>query len=65
MKWKLKAAMEECNDNMTSLAEYLEITYQTLSKKINGHTDFTQTEIKKIKERYKLSALELDIIFFS
>ena len=51
MKWRLKELMDKNNDSMDDLAVYLDITYQTLSKKLNGQSDFTQTEIKKIKQR--------------
>jgi len=57
--------MDIYGDTLESLANYLNITYQTLSKKMNGHVDFTRTEILKIKQRYNLSAEQVDNIFFS
>ena len=65
MKWKLRDIMDEYGDTMEDLATYLEIAYPTLSKKFNQHTDFNQTEIKKIKLRYNLTPEQVDIIFFS
>ena len=65
MKWKLREQMDIYGDTLESLANYLNITYQTLSKKMNGHVDFTRTEILKIKQRYNLSAGQVDNIFFS
>ena len=56
--------MDKSGDNRDDLAKYLNIAYQTLSKKLNGHTNFTLTEMKKIKKRYSLCADEIDIIFF-
>lgn len=65
MKWKLREQMDIYGDTLESLANYLNIAYQTLSKKMNGHVDFTRTEILKIKQRYNLSAEQVDNIFFS
>lgn len=65
MKWKLREVMDKHNDTLTDLANYLGITYGTLSKKMNQHVDFTITEIKKIKIRYSLTAEQIDEIFFT
>ena len=55
------------DENKGSLADYLGISEQTLSKKINEKdgSEFSQTEIKLIKEKYGLSAEEIDHIFFN
>lgn len=63
MKWKLREHMDRNNDTMEGLAEHLGITYQTLSKKMNGHVDFTLTELRRIKDRYSLSAEQFYNIF--
>ena len=63
-KEKLKEFMDIFGDNLTKLADYLGISYQSISKKLNGHTDFKLTEIRMIKERYNLTAEEVDYIFF-
>lgn len=65
MKWKLREQIDRHNDKLESLASYLNITYQTLSKKMNEHVDFTRSEIMKIKQRYNLTAEQVDQIFFS
>ncbi len=64
MKWKIRGLMDRNNDTMEKLAICLNITYQTLSKKLNGHVDFTRKEIKIMKDRYGLNAEELNDIFF-
>ncbi|SKB01296.1 hypothetical protein SAMN05443428_1564 [Caloramator quimbayensis] len=65
MKWRLKEQIDKNGDTLEELANYLEITYQTLSKKMNEHVDFTRTEIKKIKSRYNLTAEQIEYIFFT
>lgn len=65
IKEKLKVFMDLFGDTMTDLADTLQISYQSISKKMNGHTDFKLTEIKQIKERYHLSPEEVDYIFFN
>ena len=59
--------MQKHGDNGRTLSEALGISEQRFSKKINGTDDaeFTQHEIKIIKARYKLSAKEVDSIFFN
>ena len=48
------------------LADYLGISEQILSKKINENgTEFKQGEIKQIKIRYNLTADQVDLIFFA
>ena len=64
MKWKLRGIIEQNNDTLDELAKYLEIAYPTLSNKMNQHVEFKQSEIKKIKQRYNLTPVELDNIFF-
>lgn len=63
-KLALKAKMIMNNDIGLTLAEALGISETTLSSKINEKTEFTRSEIAKIKERYKLSAEDVDRIFF-
>ena len=52
-------------DNIETLAEYLGITRQTLSSKIEGTSEFKRDEIDKIITRYKLTPEETHEIFFS
>lgn len=64
MKHKLRAVLDRYGHTQNNLAELLGITYQSVSIKLNGHKDFTQTEIYKIAQFYELTADELMEIFF-
>jgi hypothetical protein len=63
----LESKMKLFGDTNVSLANYIGISPQSLSSKKNGtrNADFTRSEIDKIKERYSLSAEEVDQIFFA
>ena len=63
----LEAVMKRHGDNCGILSEYLGIARGTFSAKINetNGAEFTQGEIIKIRQRYNLSAEELDEIFFA
>lgn len=50
----LKSEMVLHGDTIKKLAEYLDLAEQTLSRKINGKADFTQTEMSRIRKRYDL-----------
>lgn len=65
-KAKLRAQMVEHGDTSEKLAEFLSISVGTLSKKMNEKSaaGFTQPEIILIKERYSLSAEQINSIFF-
>lgn len=53
-------------DTNKTLAVYLGITEQSVSKKINEDgTEFKLSEIILIKARYKLTADQIDMIFFA
>lgn len=64
-KKELRARMARYGDTYTSLAIALGISYAGFYNKINGKTTFTQREIQVIKERYNLSAEDIDNIFFA
>ena len=66
-KQKLESVMKLHNDNGQTLAQYLGIARPTFSNKLNETrgADFKQGEIRLIKERYNLSAEEVDMIFFN
>lgn len=66
-KQKLESVMKLHNDNGQTLAQYLGIARPTFSNKLNETrgAEFTQGEIRLIKERYNLSADEVDMIFFN
>lgn len=62
---KLRAKMALYGDTGTALSEFLGISQQRFSAKINkNNAEFTQGEIQLIKDRYQLSAEEVDEIFF-
>lgn len=62
----LRSIMVLHGDTIRDLAEYLGLTPQSTSDKINERgTEFKQGEIAMIKERYNLSADQVDDIFFS
>lgn len=63
----LEAQMKAHGDIGSSLAEYIGISRTSLSAKMNERNGagFTQKEISRIKERYQLTAKEVDEIFFA
>ena len=64
-KARLKSIMALHGDTNRDVAEMLGISEQSYSCKINENgTEFKQGEITKIKDRYKLSPIEVDAIFF-
>ena len=65
-KARLKSVMTLFGDSNKDLANYLCITEQSLSAKINEKgTEFKQGEMRMIKEKYNLSPIEFDSIFFA
>lgn len=64
MKWKLRVLMDIYGDSLEDLANYLGITYQTLSKKMNSRVDFTLSELRLIQKRYNLTAEQVYDTFF-
>ncbi len=62
---KLRAVMALNGETGTVLAEAMGVSQQTLSAKINGKRDFTRGEIQFIKERYNLTPVAVDDIFFT
>ena len=62
----LKSVMALFGDTNASLAEYLGISEQSFSNKINEKvTEFRKREICKIKTRYCLDSDMVDRIFFA
>lgn len=54
------------NDTNKTLAEFLNVSEQTICNKINENgTEFKQGEIAKIVERYNLTAEQISAIFFN
>ena len=65
-KNKLKAIMILNGDNCEKLAKYLNISKNTLYRKLKQEkTEFTRNEIAEIKEKYNLTPNEIDNIFFN
>jgi len=63
---KLKSIMVLHGDTASALAQELGVSSQTFSSKINQKgSEFTASEIYKIKHKYKLSACEIEAIFFA
>lgn len=65
MKKKLRAVLERFGQNQSDLAELLGLTYQSVSIKINGKKDWTQSEMFKIIHCYGLTPDETMDIFFN
>ena len=65
MKDKIKRLLKQQEVSQNELAELLGLTYQTISIKINGHKDFTLSELRTIKMVLGLSPEMMDYIFFS
>lgn len=65
-KTELRVVMLRNGDTNKELAEFLGISEQSVSNKINENgTEFRQGEIAKIKERYDLTAEQVEAIFFA
>ena len=65
MKYKIRDLLARFHHTQNDLAELLGKTYQSVSIKINGKKDFTQSEIYKIIVCYNLTPEEVVDIFFS
>ena len=64
-KERLKSVMALHSDTSKGLAEYLGISEQSVSAKINEKgSEFKQKEIAAIKARYNLTPEQIDSIFF-
>lgn len=64
-KNELKSVMAKYGDRQEDLASALGMSPSALSARINGNTPFTQPEIEAIAIRYKLSAEDIQRIFFA
>ncbi len=60
----LEAKMKIFGDTQSDLAEVIGISVATFNYKLNGKSEFTQSEIQKIRERYNLTDEEVVEIFF-
>lgn len=59
----LRSKMALHDETAEDLANVVGVTVQTLSRKINGDGDFTQTEMNIIKNHYDLSDSEFAEMF--
>ena len=66
-KNELVSVMKKHGDRQEDLAKYIGISPQRFSAKINEKdgAEFTKGEIAKIKEKYNLTAEQVDLIFFN
>jgi hypothetical protein len=65
-KLLLRSFMVLNNDSNKSLAEYLGISEKSVSDKINERgTEFKQSEISAIKDKYSLTDEQTSAIFFA
>ncbi len=61
-----ESKMKLFGDTNKTLANYLGLSIASVSAKKNENgTEFTKSEIDKIKQRYKLTADEINEIFFA
>lgn len=65
LKQKIRDMLAKFGHTQTDLAEALGITYQSVSIKLNGKSDFTRSEIYRIMKMYNLTSDQLYDIFFS
>jgi DNA-binding transcriptional regulator YiaG len=63
---KLLGVLRENSDTQAKLADAIGVSVQRLNSKIHAKdgADFTANEIRAIKDRYNLSAEDIDEIFF-
>lgn len=63
----LVSFMKLHGDNQSDLAEYLGISLQRCNAKINqtNGAEFDMTEIGKIKQKYNMTAEQVDMTFFA
>ena len=66
-KRKLNAVMQLYGESQQDLANYLEMSLSRLNAKINEYrgAQFRQNEIAAIRKHYRLSAEEVNEIFFA
>ena len=65
-KEQLRSIMVLHGDTNKDLADYLGISEQSVSNKINENgTEFKQGEIARIKTKYNLSSEQIDNLFFA
>lgn len=61
----LRCFMVRYGDKQYDLAKALNLPQSALSARMNGKTDFRQTEMDTIRKRYSLNADNMQTIFFT
>ena len=61
---EMKVEMKRHKDTLEKLAEALDLQVSGVCARVNGHIEFRANEVKKIKQRYNLSAEDVVRIFF-
>lgn len=64
VKLTIAGVIKQRGDTQKEVAEFLGVSMATLSMKVNGKAEFWPSEIKKLSERYQLTADEVWEIFF-
>ena len=64
-KRMFKSKMYLYGDTGKTLAKYLGVSPATVSNCLNNRAEFSQSQIGKIKDRYELTADEVNDIFFT
>jgi len=62
---KLRGKLAEANMTIEALANALGINSVTLYRKMSGESDFSRSEMQIIRQTFRLSAGEMDEIFFA
>lgn len=60
-----KSIMVLHGDTQKTVADALNVSEQTVGDKVNGLSDFKQSEIKILIDRWGLTPAQVDEIFFS
>lgn len=60
-----KSIMVLHGDTQRTVADALNVSEQTVGDKLNGISDFKQSEIKVLIDRWELTPAQVDEIFFS
>lgn len=60
-----KSVMVLHGDTQKTVADALTVSEQTIGDKINGISDFKQSEIKTLIDRWNLTPAQVDEIFFN
>ena len=61
---RIKALMELKNIKRSYVAEKIDITYNTLTKKLNGQSESTLLEVKKMKDVLNIDLKQFNSLLF-